>query len=384
MMENPTANRLNFGPRHGFDRPSGKIIRLTLQLAFVLALFHQISKPQVWESIFGNHNPGSVQAPTPGTALIDPELPPPALPAGMFLAAQNPEKIKENINQFKDEPKTEILNGVDQDSPGPIRTPLEDLPFLLETTTDLDRDLPPALYYHFLDKARNAKVDQLIADSRQDVTFSHLYQDPRQDPKKYRGQLLQITGTVRRALSFDVPPNAYGLKKRYELWIFTEDSGKFPWVVELSELPPGFPIGSTIQEKVVTAGYFLKLWAYRAQDGFRSAPVLLGHGLNWQRTELIRARFERKFAWAMGLFLGIFLLVLIYRLFSWRNDDRLLKQHKSISSLTDRMADLPDKLDLSSGVFPEPQFDYIGEKNGSKSVQINQNDEHGGSAGHNI
>jgi hypothetical protein len=302
----------------------------------------------------------------------------PGLPSGMVLLTQQKSEKPDDSDQkilsptLKNSPTNK-----NPDQTSPIRTPTEDLPFLLETLTDLDRDLPPALYYHFLDKARTAPVEQLIADARRDVTFSHLYRDPREDPKKYRGQLVQVEGTVRRALAFDVPPNAYGLTKRYELWIFTEDSGKFPWVVELSELPPGFPLGSEIQEKVESAGFFLKLWAYRAQDGFRSAPLLLGHGLNWRRTELVRARFERQFAWAMGLFLSIFLIILIYRLRSWRLDDQLLRQNKSLIELTNRTGELPDKLDLTSGVFPEREFDYIVHEDGSQSVQINHNDEDG-------
>lgn len=376
-MNTPAIQPLQFGPRQRFRNPSVKIIRLTVQLVFIIAIFMQVSRPEFWVSLFGDKFQKDASGSTPGTALIDPSQMP-GLPSGMVLLTQQKSEKPDDSDQkilsptLKNSPTNK-----NPDQTGPIRTPTEDLPFLLETLTDLDRDLPPALYYHFLDKARTAPVEQLIADARQDVTFSHLYRDPREDPKKYRGQLVQVEGTVRRALAFDVPPNAYGLTKRYELWIFTEDSGKFPWVVELSELPPGFPLGSEIQEKVESAGFFLKLWAYRAQDGFRSAPLLLGHGLNWRRTELVRARFERQFAWAMGLFLSIFLIILIYRLRSWRLDDQLLRQNKSLIELTNRTGELPDKLDLTSGVFPEREFDYIVHEDGSQSVQINHNDEDG-------
>ena len=224
---------------------------------------------------------------------------------------------------------------------------------------DLDRDLPPALYYHFLDKARHAPADQFLADARRDVTFTHLYKDPRNDPKKYRGQPLAISGIVRRALEFDIPPNAYGLTKRYELWVFTEDSGKFPWVVELTTLPPGFPLGSEIQEKIDTAGYFLKLWAYRAQDGFRSAPVLLGQGLSWKRADLVRSRFEKQFSWAMFGFVGLFVAVLLLAFYRWRREDRLLRRNPHVLDLTSHRAAPPEHLDFQAGVFPRPEFDYI-------------------------
>jgi len=375
-MNTPAIQPLQFGPRQRFQNPSGKIIRLTIQLFFVIAILMQVSKPEFWASLFGDKIQNEASGSIPGTALIDPSQSP-GLASGMILAQSKPEKSNDSDKTSVAQSGKKSTTDLNQDQPGPIQTPPEDLPFLLETLTDLDRDLPPALYYHFLDKARKAPVSQLISDARRDVTFSHLYRDPREDPKKYRGQLVQVKGTVRRALAFDVPPNAYGLTKRYELWIFTEDSGKFPWVVELTDLPTGFPLGSEIQEKVESAGFFLKLWAYRAQDGFRSAPLLLGHGLNWQRTELVRARFERQFAWAMGLFLSIFLIILIYRLRRWRLDDQLSRQNKSVAKLTNRLGELPDKLDLTSGVFPEREFDYIVHEDGSQSVQINHNDEDG-------
>ena len=313
-MNTPAIQPLQFGPRQRFRNPSGKIIRLTIQLFFVIAILIQVSRPEFWASLFGDKIQNESSGSIPGTALIDPSQSP-GLASGMILAQSKPEKSNDSDKNTVAQPGKKSTTDLNQDQPGPIQTPPEDLPFLLETLTDLDRDLPPALYYHFLDKARKAPVSQLISDARRDVTFSHLYRDPREDPKKYRGQLVQVKGTVRRALAFDVPPNAYGL--------------------------------------------------------------LLGHGLNWQRTELVRARFERQFAWAMGLFLSIFLIILIYRLRRWRLDDQLSRQNKSVAQLTNRLGDLPDKLDLTSGVFPEQEFDYIVHEDGSQSVQINHNDEDG-------
>ncbi len=301
--------RLQFGPIGSENGSSVQVRRLAFRLALVLAMTALFAST-AFES-FWNKGDGSGTSRVQGTALIEPEGGGPNLPPGMLLAGSREE------SQIQDEPKEGDLH-----ESGAERTRGEDLPFLLESLTDLDRDLPPALYYHFLDKARQASSDRLIADSRRDITFAHLYKDPRNEPRKYRGQLVGIRGTVRRALAFDMDTNAYGLKKRYELWIFTEDSGKFPWVVELTSLPEGFPLGTEIQEKVETAGFFLKLWAYRAQDGFRSAPILLGHGLVWNRTDLLRSQFDRQFgAFAFG-FLGIFAVLIAGMVWRWSHESR--------------------------------------------------------------
>lgn len=310
---------------------SVRIKRLTIRLALVLAMTAFFATT-AFES-FSASRAGSGASGVQGTALIEPEGGGPNLPAGMVLAASGEES--QNARGGQDAPK-------DGDSPDsePQRTRGEDLPFLLESLIDLDRDLPPALYYHFLDKARQAPSERLFADSRRDITFAHLYKDPRNEPRKFRGQLVGIKGTVRRALAFDMDPNAYGLKRRYELWIFTDDSGKFPWVVELTSLPEGFPLGTEIQEKVETAGFFLKLWAYRAQDGFRSAPILLGHGLVWNRTDLLRSQFDRQFGTIAFGFLGLFAILIAGMVWRWSREARPRSQRSSVR-VYDRLDEIP-------------------------------------------
>jgi hypothetical protein len=357
VMSLNNSLQLDFGPRHTIRSSTQRVMRLLIQLLFVIYLFSQVSKPEFWAGWLGAWNLETTTQKPPGTRLIEPGPLKNQLPAGMFIAQ---EKSIDSSNEPPDESfaPMPLIQG-QADSDGPIRTPIEDLPFLMESLTDLDRDLPPALYYHFLDKARQVPTEQLLRDGRRDVTFAHLYRDPREDPKQYRGQLLSMSGIVRRAVSFEIPDNAYGLKKRYELWIFTEDSGKYPWVVELTDLPPGFPLGTEIQAKVETAGFFLKLWAYRAQDGFRSAPVLLGNGLQWKRSDQVRERFNNQFGLILGGFLGLFLLIIVIALRKWRLEDLASRKSTGFDQLTDRFAGIPEQLDLNAGVFPEPKFDYI-------------------------
>ncbi len=332
---------LHFGPRGTNGRPLRRIVLLSVRLTLMISLLALFARSSV---DFGGS--GRQARETQGTALIEPQDDRPKLPSGMFLAsaatdAQDPPGPS-SANAQADSAKTskppDAADSAATD--GPERTRLEDLPFLLESLVDLDRDLPPALYYHFLDKARQADSARLIADARRDVTFAHLYKDPRNDPARYRGQLIGLSGTVGRAVAYDIDPNAYGLTKRYELWLFTEDSGKFPWVVELTSLPEGFPLGTDLQEKVETAGFFLKLWAYRAQDGFRSAPVLLGHGLSWQRSDLIRERFDRGFARVSFSFLALFAILIGWSLWRWNREDRS-RRAAAPAMVYDRLEDIP-------------------------------------------
>lgn len=350
----PIRHRLQFGPRATTDRALRRIVLMSVRLAMMLALLTLLTRSAFDNSGADSSNGQGRDA--QGTALIEPRDDRPNLPAGMILASaatgsQTPageKNAKVADERPKPSEKQEAVDSTGSDSPE--RTRAEDLPFLMESLVDLDRDLPPALYYHFLDKARQAEPERLIADARRDITFAHFYKDPRNDPPKYRGQLIGLRGTVRRAVAYDVDPNAYGLTKRYELWLFTDDSGKFPWVVELTNLPEGFPLGTDIQERVETAGYFLKLWAYRAKDGFRSAPVLLGHGLNWERSDLIRERFDRGFALLTFGFLGLFVVLIGWPLWRWNREDRLRRETRS-AKVYDRLEDIPRDGGTGDGSF---------------------------------
>lgn len=362
IMHRIFLNSRHLGLQSSSER---RLLRLVLQLCLVLLLFNQVSNPKFWASWISNRGFVSEDSNPPGTRLIQPKQNGPQLPLGMVTTDSPQSKTTENSNEGQT--PTTKLPGLNPLREAPVKTPEADLPFLMETLTDLDRDLPPALYYHFLDKAQKAPTSQLIRDGRSDITFAHLYRDPREDPKKFRGELIRIEGTVRRALAFDIPENAYGLEKRYELWVFTEDSGKYPWVVELTDLPKEFPLGTEIQAKIQTSGYFLKLWAYRAQDGFRSAPVLLGHGLEWTKSDEIRVAFNNQFRWILGGFLGLFGVILTVMVTRWLKDDFRMRKSQNFGNLTDRFFGIPNRLDLNDRVFPAEEFDYIVQKTGEDS-----------------
>lgn len=345
---------LRFGPNPSNVRSSRHLTFLFARLVVILGLMILLASSSFQESGAG-HDGDRIAL---GTVLIEPRTERQQLPDGMVLAAAEPHGFDPPDSLPKDLQneagvKTKSNQVVEQDAPA--RATAEELQFQQESLVDLDRDLPAALYFHFLDKARQVRPEQLIADGRRDLTFSHLYKDPRKDPAKYRGQLVSLRGTVRRALAFDIDENAYGLKKRYELWLFTEDSGKFPWVVELTDLPEGFPLGTEIQEKVETAGYFLKLWAYRAQDGFRSAPLILGHGLTWERGDLIRSRFNRQFGTVAFGFIGIFVILIGWTLWRWNSEDRGRRITRSVP-VFDRLEDIrPDGTDDDGALSRSPK-----------------------------
>lgn len=112
-------------------------------------------------------------------------------------------------------------------------------------------------------------------------------------PENYTGDLLFMQGSVRKCLRHPPDPERPKDPPIYELWVFPYDSQHNPAVILCAELPPGFPVGGDILEAVDVAGYFFKIYGYRAQDTLRVAPMLVARKFTWRP----RAKVERDPRW---------------------------------------------------------------------------------------
>lgn len=243
---------------------------------------------------------------------------------------------------------------------GPQRIPDEEILFQLENTRDFTRDLPIALFYHFLARARDVGEGDLMRDARKDVTMAHLFKDQGSDSPRYRGQPLGITGTLVRVVRSDLRPNAYGLTHYYECWIVTRDSAPYPWVAIVSDLPKGMPVSTDLNERVATAGYYLKLWKYEASDSFRAAPVLFGASLDWAPRSSGNRTADTGLNPYLISFMGIFGAILLFGVLWLKRGDRSYYRGRA-ASLADRTADFPRRISFeqgaSAGAIPDDDDD---------------------------
>jgi hypothetical protein len=161
----------------------------------------------------------------------------------------------------------------------------------------LDDEREP--YYQVLDRARRVRPAELAAAGRQTLErfqtdfegnpknarrkFS-LFADMVQHPDAFRGQPVRLHGYIRRVESFDAGENDQGLKTLHQVWLFTDDSQRNPWVVVCSELPEGMPIPrpASPTNDIYVSGYFFKLWSFRAERGQWGAPLILAGQLEWR------------------------------------------------------------------------------------------------------
>src|SRR5207244_12499461 len=97
---------------------------------------------------------------------------------------------------------------------------------------------------------------------------------------------------------------------QYEGWIFDEHAYGNPYCVIITELPKGIDPGDDLRHDVAFDGYFFKRYRYKAGDGVRDAPLLIG------RTLIVRqsAPAEPESAmtipdWLLGSFLALLIAV---------------------------------------------------------------------------
>ncbi len=141
------------------------------------------------------------------------------------------------------------------------------------------------VYCQILALAHFTSAKAFAKAARHDVSYAHLFNEP----ERYRGQVVHVSGRLVRLRRFDPPDDARGLgvSDLYEGWIMTDRYNENPACVVFTSLPAGLKIdeGRRLNiEGVSLDGYFYKRYRYKAYDSkkaneYRDAPLLIGHTL---------------------------------------------------------------------------------------------------------
>ena len=134
-------------------------------------------------------------------------------------------------------------------------------------------------WFHLLEVLNGTDEETLEKASTGRATWAQLFRQPNQ----YRGELVTVVGTVRRAHYIRSPKNNANIEGTNQLWVFPEDNPAEPIVVYSLYLPEGFPMGMEIAEEASITGFFFKRWAYSALEDVRTAPLMLSRDINWKK-----------------------------------------------------------------------------------------------------
>jgi hypothetical protein len=134
-------------------------------------------------------------------------------------------------------------------------------------------------YSRTLLAAHTNSPEALANSARRDVKFIHLFEEP----AKFRGQVIHVEGRLKRVTRYDPPTTlktTFDIQNLYEGWIFDpEISGANPMCLIFTDLPPGLTAQEKMEARVGFDGYFFKKYRYKSGDGWRDAPLLIGHTL---------------------------------------------------------------------------------------------------------
>ena len=144
-----------------------------------------------------------------------------------------------------------------------------------DNTVGVRRD-ESEVFYWLLDHARRVPTATLGQAAEREVQYINLMTEP----DRYRGEPITIEGDLWRLYEFTARPNAYGVTKLYEGWVFTGDSSHHPYRIVCTSLPTGVEPGENLRKPVRITGYFFKREGYRSNGGVHVAPTLLARRIS--------------------------------------------------------------------------------------------------------
>jgi len=178
-------------------------------------------------------------------------------------------------------------------------------------------------------KAHQTSENVFRKSATRSLTFANLFNEP----DLHRGKVVHFEGRLRRLVRYEPPTETKidGIKDLYEGWMFDPDRyGANPVCVVFTELPTGLEPGDKLDVKASFDGYFFKKYRYKAADGLRDSPLLIGHTITLKQAPANSDSEEGGFFSGMlavtflavlgGVFFLAFLLTLWYR-----RSDRLVQ-----------------------------------------------------------
>ncbi|MDB4802543.1 hypothetical protein OAH05_01310 [bacterium] len=161
------------------------------------------------------------------------------------------------------------------------------------------------------------------------------------DAESYRGQLIQIEGTLWRLQKYPFGERDSTEDDLWQAWMFSDDSGNNPWVVFLTEKPEEIEAGEDINRQVSLAGYFFKNYGYATEQGLHIAPMLIAKSFTAQ--PLAPVVDQKAEDLSLYVFFFLITIVLIFGVMVWyfiSSDRKFNKSH--LAEIAEERHKLPD------------------------------------------
>jgi hypothetical protein len=229
-------------------------------------------------------------------------------------------------------------------APPTASTPLPPPDDRIELRGAQDKTIPNARdnpgYRVLFERTRNTSPAELAAQSRQDVGFAQLIDNP----PRYRGLPIHLEGTARRIVIQDHnAPDVVPSGKFYEAWFWTPDSQRYPYTLAFEDAPKDLPTGKDVAVRLTFDGYFFKTILYLDGKGVtRFAPLLIGR-VQYEAPALPVNSVAQTGYWAVGAFAVLSVYLLIRIVFTYRRGVSKVRGRASAVSRANDKID-PDAL----------------------------------------
>lgn len=226
---------------------------------------------------------------------------------------------------------TVVARSLRSESADEVPLPDKALWSVVEDRTLGVRSNESGLYYRLLRQVEGQSDAQLEAAAKRQVQSRKdavprlreraefpVFVDMFQNPREYQGEVVTLKGHARQVRKYPAGSNAEGIETLYETWIYTDDAQSNPAVVISRDISGNLPVGDDLQVPVTATGYFFKIYGYRARDTTRVAPMVLAARVDATPV----AALAGPPWWLYALSAAIFLALLIWLAFSYRNERR--------------------------------------------------------------
>lgn len=244
----------NFASR----REQIRLFVLCGMLMLVLIMMNEARKPSTWDFLWAGEQE-TVEPEDPIDTRIDLDEQP-VLPVDGFIAE------KPQTDPSPTDSNAELVPEVTPE----LLAPIKDNTVLRAAENDAWLAMLGALQ-----SRTSEEVDSLSIGN---VGFAQLFRQT----DFYRGQVVTVSGTVRRLEAITPRENEHGIDQLYRWILQPRGSSSAPIVIYSIEKPAQLDIDDDLREPCSFTGFCFKRWAYVAGDGTRVAPLLLAKTPAWQ------------------------------------------------------------------------------------------------------
>jgi len=267
-----SGRRRNYGSR----RVQFQLLVLVFSLMTIVLMMGKAAQPATWSWLFAGQ-PGNAESIPAGEqpaaaeesnidtrAVGTPRQP---QPPGVVV-------IKKSLDNASKE------QGGQQETRSPLGIELSRYESVVDDT--VFRSQESQLWFETLAALRDAPEDLVARRAIPLVGFTQLFRQPDQ----YRGRLVEVQGTVRRAHRIVSHPNDFQIEGYWRCWLFPDGTTN-PIVIYALEMPDSFPSGMSTRERVNFRGVFFKRWVYAADGGGMVAPLVLARAVEWHPQQTV-------------------------------------------------------------------------------------------------